>query len=50
MAWVFDTLFSTVEDLTGLQLDIEDLPIERLFDTITFCALKAGFAPFRVQL
>ena len=29
MAWVFDTLFSTVEDLTDLQLDVQDLSVFR---------------------
>ncbi|MCR5089133.1 MAG: hypothetical protein K6C08_06460 [Oscillospiraceae bacterium] len=31
MAWVFDTLFSTVEDLTDLQLDIEDLSLAEAY-------------------
>ena len=31
MAWVFDTLFSTVEDLTDLQLDIQDLSLTEAY-------------------
>ncbi len=31
MAWVFDTLFSTVEDLTDLQLDVEDLSLSEAY-------------------
>ena len=31
MAWVFDTLFSTVEDLTDLQLDVQDLSMTEAY-------------------
>ena len=31
MGWVFDTLFSTVEDLTDLQLDVQDLSMTEAY-------------------